>query len=427
MERRRASWLLLGLSCVAFVGLGLPDGVLGVAWPSIRAEFGLPLDALGALLVAQTAGYMASSFVSGPLLSRLGLGALLALSCLGTAASLLGYAVAPVYAAMVALGALAGLGAGAIDAALNSHVARRHSARTVSLLHAFYGVGTSAGPALMTSVLMAGLVWQRGYVLVGAAQLALAAAFAATLRLWPAAETPEGEAVAAAPLRSTLRLRSARLGGATFFLYVGVEALAGAWIFSLLHQSRGVAMGAAGTAVSAYWAGLMLGRLAFALHPRRVSPSGIVGPCIGTAVLASALLALDPGQRIGLGAIGLLGFAFGPIFPALIASTPERAPGSHTANAVGLQIALAALGQSALPAGAGILAAASSLEAVPLALLGATLLLWLCHRALERSVHSRLQSSKLSPSRAGTRSKGRGRLRASAKRRSRSASVWSGS
>ena len=128
--------LLLGLAGLGFVSLGLPDGLLGVAWPSLRAGFGLAQDALGALLVATTTGYVLSSFASGPLLARLGLGALLALSCLATAASLIGYALAGAWPLLVALGVLAGLGAGAIDAGINGYVATNHSPRALNLLHA---------------------------------------------------------------------------------------------------------------------------------------------------------------------------------------------------------------------------------------------------------------------------------------------------
>lgn len=357
-----------------------------MAWPSIRGEFRLPLDALGLLLVAQTAGYVASSFANGALLARMSVGALLALSCLATAGSLLGYAITPSYGPMVVLGIGAGLGAGAVDAALNTYVARHHSGRVLSLMHAFYGLGTTAGPAIMTSVLVSGLAWQRGYFGIGAAQVALATCFAATLRLWPGSEPASiGPAVAAAPLTRTLGLRAARLGAATFFLYVGIEASAGAWLFTLLSGSRGASMAAAGTAASIFWAGLMVGRLALALFPLSGSPSVLVGPCILTGVLACGVLALDLSMSASLFAVATLGFGCGPIFPALIAATARRVPEVHLAQAVGVQVAAAALGQSMLPAGIGLLADAFSVEAIALALLASTVALWLCHAALERA------------------------------------------
>ena len=208
--------LLLALAFVAFVSLGLPDGLLGVAWPSMRRSFGLPLDALGSLFISTTAGYVTSSFLSGAILRHMRLGALLALSCAATAIAMIVYSVAAHWAIVVAFGVLAGLGAGAIDSALNTFAAHNYSARTVNMLHAFYGFGTTIGPALMTAVLLANAGWQRGYLIVGAAQLVLAAGFFASRRLWPAA-SKDGDARAAhAPLIETLRLPATALSAAVF-------------------------------------------------------------------------------------------------------------------------------------------------------------------------------------------------------------------
>src|SRR5262249_30603914 len=159
------------LSALGFAALGLPDGVLGVAWPSMRDSFGLPLDALGALLVATTAGYVVSSAASGWILARIGIGTLLALSCAATALALCGYAWVPSWRAVVALGVLAGLGAGAIDAGINLYAATFHSPRTLSLLHTGYGLGTTLGPAIMTPLVAAGPGWRVGYAVLAAAQL----------------------------------------------------------------------------------------------------------------------------------------------------------------------------------------------------------------------------------------------------------------
>jgi fucose permease len=385
---RRASLVLLGLSALGFVGLGLPDGVLGVAWPSIRATYGLPLDALGLLLVSSTAGYVASSFAAGLVMARMTVGALLALSCLVTAGSLLGYAAAPGWLPMVALGALAGLGAGAIDAAINAYAATWHSTRALGVLHACYGVGTTLGPIVMTSLLTAGHSWRRGYLVIGLAQLALAGCFAVTLGRWPRAHLEPGAAVGTA-LTSTLRLRAAQLGVATFFLYVGLEVIVGAWAFSLLRDARGASTALAGAAVSGFWAGLTTGRLALALAPRSLVPSRIVGPCVVACGLAAGVLALDVGLAASVVAIALLGLAAGPIFPALMASTPARMRAAHVGNAVGFQVAGAAVGQSIVPGLVGVVAEARGLEAVPLSVVAVSAALWLAYTALERAASVR--------------------------------------
>jgi MFS family permease len=188
MTKRKTGLLLAGLAYLGFISLGLPDGLNGVAWPSIRAFFDLPLDALGALLVTFMLGYLLSSFSSGWLLARINVGALLALSCLATAVSLLGYALASHWWMMVTLGALAGLGAGAIDAGLNTFAATHFSARSVNWLHACYGLGTTSGPVIMTGVLMAERSWQWGYGIVGVGQLALAICFGLTYRRWTSSD-----------------------------------------------------------------------------------------------------------------------------------------------------------------------------------------------------------------------------------------------
>ncbi|HEY9232510.1 MAG TPA: MFS transporter, partial [Blastocatellia bacterium] len=218
--RHQSGFLLIVLAYLSFVSLGLPDGLNGVAWPSIRATFNLPLDALGGLLVTFTLGYLLSSFGSGRLLAQMSVGTLLAASCLATAISLIGYALAPAWWVMVGFAALAGLGAGAVDAGLNLFAATEFSARMVNWLHACYGVGAATGPVIMTGVLAAHQSWRRGYAIVGCWQFLLAACFGLTRKWWPGARASEADAAAikveAARVRRTLRLPVAWLSLAVF-------------------------------------------------------------------------------------------------------------------------------------------------------------------------------------------------------------------
>ncbi len=404
MERSRSRFGLIVLAYLGFVSLGLPDGLLGSAWPAVRADFGLPVDALGALLVATTAGYVASSFASGTALARLGVGSLLAASALATALSLLGYASAPVFTAMVALGVLAGLGAGAIDAALNTHVATHHGARTLNWVHACYGLGAASGPALMAHVLETGRSWRLGYSLAGAAQVLLALCFLATRRRWAAAPAsgvaPNPVRSAGAPAGATLRLPTAWLGMATFFFYVGLEATAGAWLFSVLSEARGESMMRAGSSVSSYWGALALGRVLFGTFADRISPDRMLRACVAGLGAGAALLAADLGSAPDAGAVALLGLAAGPIFPSLIAATPTRVGHAHAANAVGFQVAAAALGQSLLPAGAGLLAGRLGLETIPMLLGGLCAAVFAAHEALLASVRYGRPSGRAGASRA---------------------------
>jgi MFS family permease len=175
---------LAALAFLAFISLGLPDGLLGVSWPSIRAGFGLPLDALGLLLAFTTAGYLTSSFSAGRILRALPIGTVLALSTAAAATALLGFALTPAWPLMVVLGFLAGLGGGAVDAGLNAYGAANFSARVLNWLHAFFGLGTTLGPLIVTAVLSSGFSWRWSYVVVGSAQVLLALTFYLTRGRW---------------------------------------------------------------------------------------------------------------------------------------------------------------------------------------------------------------------------------------------------
>lgn len=376
--------LLLALAFVAFVSLGLPDGLLGVAWPSMRRSFGLPLDALGSLFISTTVGYVTSSFLSGAILRHVRLGTLLALSCAATALAMIVYSAASHWALVVAFGVAAGLGAGAIDSALNTFAAHSYSARTVNMLHAFYGFGTTIGPALMTAVLLANAGWQRGYLIVGLAQLVLVAGFVASRRLWPD-ESGTGQAQAErASLAETLRLRATVLSATVFILYCGLEASSGAWLYTLLHEGRDISVASAGTAVSVFWASLMGARIVFGL----VHVSGPVArwlvACMVVSLLATVCLGLVLDSRAGMAASAVIGFACGPIFPWLIAETPRRLGVRHGANAIGVQIASAAIGFTLAPTLVGVLGDRYGVNAIPWGLTVLAALLLVAFGALER-------------------------------------------
>lgn len=289
--------LLVLLSGLAFVSLGLPDGLLGVAWPSIRQSFGRDLDALGVLLVAATGGYVASSVASGRLLQRANLGAVLAASCAATSLALLGYAAAGAWTSLVVLAVLLGAGGGAIDAALNTYVATSHGPRTMNWLHAAYGAGAALGPLIMSGTLAAGFVWQRGYAVVGLAQLALAGAFAATARAWPQTARRGADAGGgrSASIGATLAVSGARLGILTFFVYAGVEASFGAWTYTLLTSGRAMPAVEAGAIVSGFWAGLTAGRLLAACSGGMVSSGRILTASLWGVLGGALLVWIDTG------------------------------------------------------------------------------------------------------------------------------------
>jgi len=377
-RKRQYSFLLLSLAYLSFVSLGLPDGLNGVAWPSIRAYFNLPLSALGSLLVMFTAGYLVSSFWSGRMMALMSLGSLLALSCLAEAVSLIGYAISPAWWVMLALGAIAGLGAGGIDAGLNTFAATEFSPRHVNWLHACYGVGAATGPIIMTRILAANHPWQRGYAIVGGGQLLLAACFGLTRRSWPPPTDSarlDTRSATRASNSSTLRLPSTWLSIAVFFLYTGIEAAAGVWAYTLFTESRGVAIITAGLWMPVYWVGLTVGRLLGGVALGFVSANRLLRFHVAGMALGAALIWLNATTLLSFLGLGLMGFASASVFPSLIATTPSRLGPMHTSNGIGFQIAAAALGQSFLPAFTGVLAGKLGLEIIGPALFVACLAL----------------------------------------------------
>ncbi|MEN4012405.1 MAG: MFS transporter [Chloroflexota bacterium] len=387
VRSRRFSLILL--TYVAFIALGMPDGLLGVAWPSLRASFALPLDAVGALLVMGTAGYLTSSFLSGKLIARLGVGRVLVASTALTGFALIGYTWAPVWGLVLLMGAAAGLGAGAIDAGLNTYVAAHFSAGWMQWLHASYGIGITTGPILMTVAINALGAWQPGYLAVGGFQLAMTACFILTLPLWAQNGAPAKTAQPRAltdyktPLAETLRQPGVWLSMSLFFFYVGAEVSLGTWSYTLLTESRAVSTQAAGLWAGSYWATFTLGRILAGLYTKRIGNNLLVIASLAGALAGSALLWWNPAAWANLLAVALIGFAIAPIFPALISATSQRVGVRYSANTIGMQIAAGGLGSAAIPGLVGVLARQVSLEIIPVCFVALyAALLGLCGLAL---------------------------------------------
>lgn len=375
------------LAFLAFVSLGLPDGLLGVAWPSMRGAVGVPLDALGLLVAVQTAGYLLSSFLSGRLLRVLAIGTVLALSTLAAALALLGIATATSWPGLLASGFVAGLAGGAVDAGLNAYGAAHFSARVLNWLHASFGVGSTLGPLVVTAVLSSGSVWRIAYVIVGSGQLLLALTFFASRRRWlEAVEDAEGggeEARVAPParIRATLRRPVVLLGMLTFFAYAGVELVTAQWSYSLLTLHREVPAATAGLLVGGYWASLMVGRILFGFVANRVPLAGTLRVCIALSALGALAFWLEPTPALSYLGLMLIGFAIAPVFASLISLTPKRVGGEHADNAIGFQIASAGLGGAWWTALVGVMSRSLGLDVIGAAVLLLTLLLFVLYEA----------------------------------------------
>ena len=363
------------LAYAAFIALGMPDGLLGIAWPSIRADFGIPLDSLGMLLFASVSGYMTATFLSGALVARLGVGRLLAISCALTGAALVGYTLVPQWWMMVLLGAMAGLGAGAIDAGLNTYAAAHFREGLVQWLHASYGIGVTIGPIIMTLALTNLDSWRVGYRVVAGFQVIMALAFALTLPWWVdrQARTADGPVEKRltdykTPLADTIRRPRAWLSILLFFLYVGAEVSLGTWAYTLLTESRGIAPQMAGFWAGGYWATFTVGRILAGLFAHRIGIDALVQGGLTLAILGAGLLWWNPFPVANLLAVALVGLAVAPIFPALISGTSRRVGAQFAANTIGMQMAATGLGSSIIPSVIGVLARRVSLEVIPLCL-----------------------------------------------------------
>ena len=366
---------LLLLAYIAFAALGLPDGMLGVAWPSIRAGFALPLDALGFLLVASTIGYLVSSFFIGRLIKHFGIGALLVFSRLASAAALFGYTVAPAWAILVALGALAGFGAGVLDAGLNTYLAAEYNESQMQWLHASFGIGATLGPILITASLALFVSWRPGYLLAAAIKLILAAAFFLTRSMWRQPQIATAPANAErglmdyhTSLRETLRQPLTWASIAMFLLYTGAELTLGNWTYTVLTEGRGISPQLAGLWAGGFWATFTLGRVMAGMYAHRVRLDRLLAGAMCLALAGSLLFWWNPLAVVSVAGVFITGFAMAPIFPGLVSSTSRRVGPAHAANTIGIQLSAAALGGALLPSLAGAVAQRVSLETIPLLL-----------------------------------------------------------
>src|SRR5688500_11926260 len=235
-DRSRPALLLIVLAYVGFISLGLPDAVIGVAWPSVRDSFRLPQGAAGLVFVASGLGYFVTSFLSGRLTHMLGIGLLLAASTALVAAAMLGFAFSPVWALFVACAVAHGLGSGAIDAGLNGYAAHYLSARHMNWLHACYCLGAMLGPLLMTAVLTSGNPYSTGYVTVGGVMLVLSIVFLMTRPQWGQASATAAATGPRVGTAEALRHPGVLLQMVVFFLYTGLEVTFSQWAFTVLTE-----------------------------------------------------------------------------------------------------------------------------------------------------------------------------------------------
>jgi len=344
---------LLVIIYLAFISLGLPDSLLGAAWPVAYAELGAPVSYAGIVSVFITAGTVVSSLVSVRMIKRFGTGAVTAVCVLLTASALMGVSLAHRFLWLCLLAVPLGLGGGAIDAALNNYVALHYRASHMSFLHCFWGVGATAGPLIMSCFLSQGGNWRGGYHTVAVIQFALTAVMFLSLPLWrrvshPGSAAAEGEAIVT-DNAAAIRARGAAAAVLAFFFYCAGETTTGLWAATYFVSVRGVEPSVAARWGSLFYFGIMGGRLLSGFLAMRVKEKTLVSAGVGVAAAGAAALALPLPQTFQLAGLLLYGFGCAPIFPNLIHITPRRFGTSLSQAIIGLQMAAAYTGSTLMP------------------------------------------------------------------------------
>jgi fucose permease len=368
--------LIVALS--AFVMLGLIDGGLGVAWPSMREFFDRGVAQLGLLLAFGSLGYLTASAGYGRLHRRWGTGALLGVGSTLLLLGVTGIALGAVWGVIAGSAVLLGLGGGLVDTGMNAHAALAFDVGSINLLHACYGVGATLGPVVITLSLVTSNSWRWGYAFMAILQVLAAVAVWARRSRWAGSEPDlKGEdpgTGARAPLLFLVVL---------FFLYTGVEVGAGQWAFTLLSEGRGMSTAAAGVWVAIYWGGLTVGRFGLGFVGDRLTPSRILNGSMLVAVAGIGWLWMDPG---GFGVVGLpvAGLGFAAVFPTLVSVTPARLGRGRSTKAIGYQLAAANLGAAGVPWALGIIAEGRGVASLAPGLFVAAIALAVVYLASER-------------------------------------------
>lgn len=388
MDRRQRQLLII--LYLGFISLGLPDTVLGVAWPRMRLDLDSPLAWAGGLMSLTTALSVISSLAAGRLMKKYHAGQIMAVCALMTSLAMLGYGLAPVFAAVAGFTVLFGLGQGAVDSAVNAHMARHYSARQMNWIHSCWGLGATGGPLIFTTVFGLGWSWRTGYLTLFVVQLSLGLLFTATLGLWrnrPGEATPADEAKTSANdtaqyVSGPSNSRQAAAGVAFYFVYPGLEVVTGLWAASYLIEAMHASPAMAGAALTLYWATLTLGRLAIGFAADRFGNAVIIraGLALATASLGLMLWPVFPDQAATFTAgLGLLGLGLSPLYPTMMHETPRRSGPERSDQVISFQVGAALAGAAVLPLLSGLIIRQTSLEALPRLLVLFALLLIVTH------------------------------------------------
>lgn len=394
---RLATWFLI-IIYLAFISLGLPDSLLGSAWPVIWPDIGSSVGSAGIVSMVIAGGTIVSSLASGSMIKRLGTGRITLFSCFLTAGALLGFSLAPSMAWLVVLAIPLGLGAGAVDAALNHYVAENYKAHHMNWLHCFWGVGATMGPIIMSSYIADHNSWRSGYTAVSIIQFSLVIILLITLPLWKRVaamreiDRPQTENVVDNEKRQQeqivkagiFRIRGVKPTLTAFLFYCGVETTVGLWGASYLVGAKHISADTAAIWISLYYGGITLGRLITGFITLKVGNRLLIRYGQLITILGGIILVLPLSASFSLTGFMLIGLGLAPIYPGLLHETPSRFGKEHSAKLMGYQMAVAYTGTTLLPPMFGLVASQTSIGLFPSVVLAFLIFMWLSAEKVNR-------------------------------------------
>ncbi len=386
--------ILLILIYLAFISLGLPDPLLGAAWPSMFGELGVPVSYAGIISMIIAAGTIISSLLSDRINKKLGTGRVTAISVATTAIALLGFSFSGSFWMLCLWAIPYGLGAGSVDAALNNYVAIHYAGRHMSWLHCMWGVGTVIGPVIMSAILTGGAPWNSGYLAVSVMQIVLSAVLVISLPLWKKNTNSDNTTETSAASKPLSLIETVRIPGAlavmlSFFCYCALEQTTILWISSYMVLGHGMATDDAAGFATLFFLGITLGRflsgfLTVKLNDRQLTRLGIAVMSVGCLVLLLPL-----GKLTAMIGVALIGLGGAPIYPSLIHATPIRFGVDRSQALIGVQMASAYVGTCLVPPLFGLIAQHVSVKLLPLFLSLFAVLIILAHEWLIKTTDRR--------------------------------------
>ncbi|RGI45426.1 MULTISPECIES: MFS transporter [unclassified Roseburia] len=396
--------LLLAIIYLAFISLGLPDSLLGSAWPTMYQQFGVPISYAGIISMIISAGTIVSSLQSDRLTKKLGTGKVTAISVAATAVALFGFSFSHSFWALCLWAIPYGLGAGSVDASLNNYVALHYESRHMSWLHCMWGVGATAGPYIMGIALSMGQGWNMGYRYIGIIQVVLTAVLVFSLPLWKGRKSPtenlqnaemeqllenasekaDTTAEKALSLREILKIAGAKEVMLCFFCYCALEQTAGLWASSYLTLHKGVSSETAAIFASLFYIGITVGRAISGFITMKLNDTQMVR--LGQSIIVLGIMAMVlPGSNVlALAGLILIGLGCAPIYPCVIHSTPAHFGADKSQAIIGVQMAFAYIGILAMPPLFGVLASRISVALLPCYLFAILVVMVVMHELLTK-------------------------------------------